>query len=164
MVDSAFELARLPYVDEHRIRVRAEPPLVWLALGHTLRQPSSRVTCLGAKLLGAQPASSTGDPLIEGSTLPGFVVVRSAPPVELALQGRHRFSQYALTFRIAVDDGDATTLRAETRAAFPGLIGRAYQALVIDSNGHRVAVRRLLRKTRKISEESGPAGGPLPCR
>lgn len=152
MVDSAFELARLPYIDEHKIRVRAEPPRVWLGLGDTLRKPSSHVTRLGARLLGAQPASSTGDPLIEGSTLPGFAVVRSEPSVELALQGQHRFSQYALIFRLDVGEGDVTTLRAETRAAFPGPIGRVYQALVIDSNGHRVAIRRLLQKTRKISE------------
>jgi hypothetical protein len=37
-------------------------------------------------------------------------------------------------------------MRARTRAAFPGALGRAYRALVIASGGHRIVVARLLRK------------------
>jgi hypothetical protein len=37
-------------------------------------------------------------------------------------------------------------LRAETHAAFPGLLGRLYRAAVIGSGGHRLVTRRLLRQ------------------
>lgn len=56
-------------------------------------------------------------PLAEGSAMPGFVVARAEPGSELALVGRHRYSEYALVFRM-VDDGGTTRLRAETRARF----------------------------------------------
>jgi hypothetical protein len=154
MVDSGPELSQLlPYIDEHTIRVSTEPERVWDALGEMLRQPFGRAASMGASLLGVRPARRSGDPLIEGSTLPGFDVVRARAPGELRLQGQHRFSRYALIFRLDALDG-GTSLRAETRAAFPGPFGRVYQALVIDSHAHRVAVRRLLHATRKISGRS----------
>jgi hypothetical protein len=37
-----------------------------------------------------------------------------------------------------------TRLVAETRAEFPGVKGRAYRALVIDTRAHVLVVRRLL--------------------
>jgi hypothetical protein len=59
----------------------------------------------------------------------------------LALRGRHRFAEYALTF--VVDGG---CLRARTDAAFRGILGRLYRAAVIGSGGHRIVTRRLLRQ------------------
>jgi hypothetical protein len=44
-------------------------------------------------------------------------------------------------------------VRAETRAAFPGLQGRAYRALVIGTRGHVLAVRRLLRAVKARAED-----------
>jgi hypothetical protein len=37
-------------------------------------------------------------------------------------------------------------LRALTFAAFPGVHGKAYRALVIGSGGHRIVVRRMLKR------------------
>jgi hypothetical protein len=57
------------------------------------------------------------------------------------LRGRHRFSDYSLTFVV-----DGERVRALTHAAFPGVLGRLYRAAVIGSGGHRIVVKRLLRK------------------
>jgi hypothetical protein len=70
----------------------------------------------------------------------------------LALEGRHRFSRYALTFRID-DLGDgASRLRAETRAEFPGARGSVYRALVIGTRGHTLATRRMLNSVGRRAE------------
>jgi hypothetical protein len=87
-----------------------------------------------------------------GSTLPGFVVARAIPPVTLALEGEHRFSRYALIFRIDRLANGGSRLRAETRAEFPGTRGRLYRALVIGTRGHVLAVRRILRAVRRRAE------------
>ena len=71
----------------------------------------------------------------------------------LALEGRHRYSRYALTFRID-PDGDGSRLSAETRAEFPGWAGRAYRAGVIGTRGHVVVVRRLLRSVKARAERA----------
>jgi hypothetical protein len=68
-------------------------------------------------------------------------VAEAEPGRRLALRGRHRFSRYELTFVLA--DGE---LRAQTRAAFPGIHGRLYRAAVIGTGGHRILTRRLLRR------------------
>jgi hypothetical protein len=81
-------------------------------------------------------------------------VARSKPPTELALEGAHRFSRYALTFRLDELAASRSKVRAETRAAFPGLHGRAYKTLVISSRAHVVAVRRLLRLIKRRAESS----------
>ena len=60
------------------------------------------------------------------------------------LDGRHRFSTYAVIFRVEAVGHDRTRLHAESRASFPGPAGRAYRLLVVGSGGHVVAVRRLL--------------------
>jgi hypothetical protein len=41
---------------------------------------------------------------------------------------------------------DHTRIRAQTWAAFPGVLGRVYRALVIGTRAHRLVVRRLLRR------------------
>ena len=69
------------------------------------------------------------------------------------LEGEHRFSRYALIFRLEALPGERSRVRAESRAAFPGLHGRAYRALVIGTRGHVVAVNRLLRAVRARAEQ-----------
>ncbi len=81
----------------------------------------------------------------------GFHVARSDPPRELALEGRHRFSRYRLAFEVE-PSGAGTRLKAVTHAAFPGLHGRIYRALVIGSGGHRIVTRRLLRSVARLAE------------
>jgi hypothetical protein len=106
-------------------------------------------------LLGVHPGTRSGNPLLAGSTLPGFTVIRAEPGKELALQGHHRFSSYALIFRFVAGEHH-TTLSAETRAAFPGVSGRVYRSLVIGTRGHVLVVRSILRATRKRADESEP--------
>lgn len=88
----------------------------------------------------------------------GVRVARADAPRELALAGRLRFSDYALALRLdALDDGRATRVRAETRAAFPGVAGGAYRLAVIGTRGHVLIVRRLLgavaRRAERRTEE-----------
>jgi hypothetical protein len=100
-------------------------------------------------LLGTEPAQASGDwsggPQV-GAALPGFAVEESHAPLRLALAGGHRFSRYALIFELDEAGPDRTRIRAQTWAAFPGALGRLYWALVIGTGGHRIVVRRLLRR------------------
>ena len=75
-------------------------------------------------------------------------------PRELALVGNHRFSRYALIFRLEQADDDQTLLRAETRATFPGLKGQAYKTMVIRTRGHVLVTRRLLNATKRRAERA----------
>jgi hypothetical protein len=143
-------MERLPYVDEHAVRVDASPDEVWMALSEVLRRQlggSERF----ARILGCDPAQGTaafaGQP---GETLPGFRVAEAEPGRRLALRGRHRFSDYALTFVL-----EGGSLRARTHAAFPGLRGRFYRAAVIGSGAHRLVTRRLLRQVARACSEPG---------
>ena len=126
-------MERLPYIDEHAARVPANRARVWKAVesyvGGLIRANERNPL---ATLLGAQPAG-------------GFAVAESEPERRLVLRGRHRFARYELAFELAdAEDGFATQLRAQTHAAFPGLRGRVYRALVIGSRGHVVATRHML--------------------
>jgi hypothetical protein len=133
-------MEQLPYIDEHSQRVDAPADVVWTALLKVLRREMGG-SALIAQILACDPARGTaefaGRP---GEAVPGFRVVEAEPGRRLVLRGRHRFSNYALTF---VLDGDR--VRAQTRAAFPGVFGRLYRAAVIGSGGHRLVARRLLR-------------------
>ena len=81
------------------------------------------------------------------TTVPtGFALDSADPPVRLALRGRHWFSRYALVFDLDEAQPGHTRLRAHTWAEFPGVHGRIYRALVIGTQGHRVVVRRILRR------------------
>ena len=71
------------------------------------------------------------------------------PPSRLALAGRHRFSRYALVFELEATGPGRTCIRARTWAAFPGILGRVYRALVIGTGGHRIVVGRLLRRVER---------------
>lgn len=134
-------MKQLPYIDEHAMSVGAPRDRVWVALAGVLRREIGGGSGV-ARALGCDPAHGTprfdGTP---GQTLPGFRVVESEPSRKLTLRGRHRFSEYQLTFLL--DDG---RLRAQTHAAFPGVLGRLYRAAVIGTGGHRIVTRRLLRQ------------------
>jgi hypothetical protein len=141
-------MERLSYIDEHSVRVDAALEQVWPALVSALRTDFGVVGTAGlASLLGLVPAEWRGDwrgALRVGDSLPGFAVTEHEPPGRLVLEGRHRFSRYALVLLLEETSGH-TTVRAQTWAEFPGVSGRAYRALVIGTGGHRVAVWRLLR-------------------
>ncbi|QEC49416.1 hypothetical protein FSW04_18790 [Baekduia soli] len=134
-------MSDLPYIDTNVASVAATPEQAWSALLATLRGQMGGAGAV-ARALGCDPARASpefdGRP---GQTLPGFRVAHADPGHRLELRGRHRFSRYSLTF--ALHDG---TVAAETRAAFPGVLGRLYRAAVIDSGAHRVITRRLVRQ------------------
>ena len=132
----------LPFIDEYAARVAASPERTWDALVRVLRADLSGGARL-ARVLGASPSARSGDwsDGLTGATLPGFAVVKAHRPARLELRGRHRFAVYALVFLI-----DRDTVRAQTYAAFPGLQGRVYRALVIGTRAHRLVVRRLLHR------------------
>ena len=149
-------LRDLPYVDEHAVTVAAAPEPTWAALLSTIDSSlSSGPAARFAALLGCADREASGPrPLQEGSAVPGFHVAAAAPAEELALTGRHRFSDYALLFRLDRLAAGETRLRAETRAEFPGPTGRAYRALVIGSRGHVLATRRILNAVRRRAERA----------
>jgi hypothetical protein len=141
-----MQIAQLPFVDDHATEIAATVDEVWPMLSNAVERSFSRAGMAGyARLVGCVPVDSSGPrPLADGSTVPGFRVTSALPGRELVLEGRHRFSIYALTFRLDDIGSGRSRLRAETRAAFPGLAGGAYRLLVIGTRGHMVAVRRLL--------------------
>ncbi|HET7446140.1 MAG TPA: hypothetical protein VFJ57_15945 [Solirubrobacterales bacterium] len=112
----------LPYVDQHSTDVDSPPERVWETL-----------TRLAA-------------------TLSYFAVGASEEPRELTLIGAHRFSRYALIFRLDDLGGDRTRLRAETRAEFPGAKGSVYRALVIGTRIHVLATRGILARVKARAE------------
>jgi len=148
-------LESLPFIDEHSVAVAAPAEVVWDALVATL--PSFTTARGGAKvadLLDCTPAERAGAPGRIGSTIPGFMVTRSIRPAVLALMGQHRFSCYALVFRISETPLGPVLLSAETRAEFPGRSGRYYRAAVIGTRGHVLATAGLLRAIRRRAERT----------
>ena len=143
----------LPAIDEHAVVVRAPAEATWDAIVATIpRSVGGRLAERYARAVGCEQTQSEGDPARIGSTLPGFIVARSIRPAMLTLLGEHRFSHYALVFKVDRLDEERSLLRAETRADFPGWSGRAYKALVIGTRGHVVAVTRILRAIRRRAE------------
>lgn len=126
-------IKRLHYIDEHAITVPADPASTWAAL--------LRVMC-------REPADPTTVPF-------GFVLDAATPPECFALKGRHWFSVYKLVFELTEDDRDGTRVAAQTWAAFPGVRGKIYRALVIGSGGHRIVVRRMLRNIAAQTKSHG---------
>ena len=131
----------LPFVDEHSHPVHASGDALWAALVKVLAHDVAGGAAL-ARLLGCDPVRGTGSFAGRpGEAVPGFRVLEAERGRRLVLHGRHRFSDYALTF---IYDGDR--LHAQTHAAFPGLLGRIYRAAVIGTGAHRVVTRHLLRQ------------------
>ncbi|MGV9454213.1 hypothetical protein [Streptomyces sp. NPDC003635] len=148
--------AALPYVDEHTTIVVADADALWRGLTEALDAAfgGSRATAY-ARLVGCADAGAAGPrPLEEGSALPGFRVTTASRGEQLTLTGSHRYSTYTLTFRIEAAGPGRHLLRAESRAAFPGLAGRAYRRLVIGTGGHALGIRRLLAAIRSRAESS----------
>jgi hypothetical protein len=145
---------RLPHIDEHCVEIEATPAATWEALlGVVERSFGSARTARVAGLLGCADTEPSGPrPLQAGSTLPGFHVERAKPGSELELQGSHRFSSYALTFRLDGPADGPTRLRAQTRATFPGLKGAAYKTAVIRTRAHVLVTRRLLEAVKRRTE------------
>jgi hypothetical protein len=144
----------LPYLDEHTTVVAAGPDALWRGLAEVLDRSAARPGASGyARLVGCRDRTSSGPrPFAEGSTIPGFRVTAAVPGSELVLHGGHRFSSYALVFRIEPIDRHRSRLRAESRAAFPGAAGAAYRRLVVGTGGHARAMRRLLTSVRRRAE------------
>jgi hypothetical protein len=151
----------LPFIDAHSIEVDAPPERVWDTLlwevlprfgggwGHLGTGRAGRV---GARLLGAPytdpPAPGAGVP----DAIVGFRVERAERPSLIALAGEHRFAAYTLTLNITLtDDESKSRLTAQTRAAFPGAVGRFYRAAVIGTGAHQLIVRRLLSRVRRLA-------------
>lgn len=146
----------LPYVDQHATEIVADVEAVWEALLRVAEGSfSPAATGRIARALGCADVRASGPrPLAVGSAFPGFHVKAAERPGELALVGSHRFSAYALTFRLDVLDETRTRLRAETRAKFPGVKGSLYRTLVIRTRGHVLVTRRLLRAIKQRAEHT----------
>lgn len=136
----------LPHLDEHVALIEANPSAVWQALLHVLADFGTRTGASAvARLVGcADQAESGPRPLAPGATIPGFHVASARPGRELILAGRHRFARYELAFRIEPLDDGRSLLRAESRAAFPGVLGGAYRRLIMSFGLHVRAVRSML--------------------
>jgi hypothetical protein len=152
------DAAELPHVDEHATEIAAAPSEVWVAAVVTVERSFSQPAAAAyARLVGCEPAGASGSrPLATGSDFPGFRVTKAVPESELVLVGRHHFSTYAMILRFEAVGTGRTRLRAETRAVFPGVMGRAYRALVIGSHGHAVGMRRLLTGIKRRAETERP--------
>lgn len=145
-----------PRLDEHAVTVAAPTDAVWQALAARFEGAfSGAVAERYARVVGCEDTAPSGPrPLAVGSVVVGFHVTAADPPHRLVLEGRHRFSIYAIVFRIdALDGGDGggdgeegeSRLRAESRAEFPGLLGGAYRLAVVGTRAHVLVVRRLLK-------------------
>ncbi|WP_400997988.1 NUDIX hydrolase [Agromyces sp. GXQ0307] len=140
----------LPHVDEHVDEVAAGRDVVWQALAEVVAHATSAAF---ARLLGAEDVTADDRVVPElGAVVPGFHVVAATPPQRLSLAGRHRFSDYELTFRIDPLGRERSLLRAETRAIFPGRRGAVYRAVLMGLGLHRAATRRMLRAVRRRAE------------
>lgn len=116
-------MERLPYIDEHAITVDADAATTWAAVLRTL-------------------CSDPADPRAPV----GFAIGECTPRERLTLKGRHPFSIYEWVFELDAVGPHRTQVRSQTWAAFPGIHGKVYRALVIGSGGHKVAVRQTLKR------------------
>jgi hypothetical protein len=148
-------LEMLPPIDEHAIEVDAPAEVTWEALFPTLERAfNSRAARRYAEHIETAVTVAEGDLHHPGGMLPGFTVIRAIEPVMLALAGRHRYSQYAVVFRIDLLPGQRSQVRLETRAKFLGRRGRLYRASVIGTRGHVLFVNRILRAVKRRAERS----------
>jgi hypothetical protein len=147
-------IEQLPYIDDLSTIVDRDVGDVWPVVIDTVERGfSGAAAARYSRLVGCEDTEASGPrPLAVGSAIPAFRVVSLVPQSELVLRGRHHFSSYALILRVQPDRAGATCLSAETRAAFPGVAGRAYRLLVIGTGGHVIAVQRLLSNVKRRSE------------
>jgi hypothetical protein len=134
-----------PFVDGHSVFVAAPAAVVWDAL----LAPPARERRVGVAVLARALRVSDAQ-----AAQPGFAVAESEPLRRVRFTGRHRFSVYALEWTLTPRDG-GTMLAGRTYAAFPGWRGAVYRRLVIGSGGHRVVMRRWLRRIRRQAECRG---------
>jgi len=155
--------ADLPWVDEHAAELGAPVGVAWPALLRTVeRMTAGGAAPRYARAVGCADTGPGGPrPLEVGSTIPGFHVGALVPERELTLLGSHRFSDYALVFRLEGLGGRRSRLVAETRGDFPGLKGRAYRALVIGTRMHALVIRRVLRNVARRVTASPAAPGKV---
>lgn len=146
--------ARLPYIDEHSLVVDAGREPTWESLLRVVEASVSSGAAPGfARIVGCADTEPSGPrPLAEGSVLSGFHVESAVAPAELVLAGSHRFSTYALVFRLDQLGDGRTRVRAETRAEFPQLKGAVYKALVIGTRMHVLVTRRILGGVKRRAE------------
>jgi hypothetical protein len=146
----------LPHIDEHSLVVEAGRDGTWESLLRVVEASvSSGAAPRFARILGCADTAPSGPrPLADGSVLSGFHVAAAESPTELALAGSHRFSSYALIFRLDDLGGGRTRVRAETRAEFPHLKGAIYRALVIGTRMHVLVTRRMLAGVKRNAERS----------
>ncbi|MGK8489127.1 hypothetical protein [Nocardia asiatica] len=116
-------MERLSYIDEHARSVEANRDRAWQAV---------------LKVMCRDPHNP--------SAPVGFEFDTVARPHRLALRGQHWFSKYALIFELDEEGPSRTRVRARSYGDFPGPHGRIYRALVVGTGGHRVMVRRMLRR------------------
>jgi hypothetical protein len=145
-------MSELPFIDAHTVAVAATPERVFEAVGEVVaRTFDGPGPTLFGRVVGctdkAVVRSGDGGP---PEAIIGFHLAHAERPSLIALQGRHHFSRYELRFVI-----EPGTLRAESRAAFPGLSGRLYRLAVIGTRVHVFATRRLLRAVKRRAERSG---------
>ncbi|MEV4496382.1 hypothetical protein AB0J84_11830 [Micromonospora arborensis] len=150
----------LPHLDEHATLIAADTDRIWPHLTDVVERSFSRIgmTEYARLVRAADPITSGPRPLVAGSTIPGFRVDTAIPGHTLTLRGSHRFSTYALIFRLEPAGPGRSRLRAETRATFPGLAGGLYRQILLTSGGHVIGVRRMLATVRRRSEQGPPAG------
>lgn len=130
----------LPYIDEHTLRIDAPRNRVWSALQRyveAMLRDNERNPLLVP--LGLQPRA-------------GFEVAERVESQRLELAGKHRFSRYRLVFELTDDQAGATRVHAHSYAAFPGLRGGIYRAMVIGTRMYVVATNYLLRGIRAAAE------------
>ncbi|MEV7076130.1 hypothetical protein [Streptomyces sp. NPDC093990] len=150
-----MDIAALPRIDEHATLVAAPAGAVWDALGEVLEESFGRPrSARYARLVGVADRTASGPrPLARGSAFPGFRVADAEPGRELVLVGRHRFSTYALVFRMEAAGGGRTRLRAGSRARFPGPGGALYRLLVVGTGAHALLTGRLLAAVGRRAEK-----------
>lgn len=149
--DFADMADELPFIDEHQVVVAAPASAVWQALTEYLDGMRTDGAQAVAHLMAAEPRRVSGAFPSEGTAMSGFAVTESVPHHLLRLTGRHRFSRHSLTF-VLTPTPSGTILSARTHAEFPGLLGAAYQRLVIRSGGHRLVVGPQLQAIRRGAE------------
>jgi hypothetical protein len=132
-------MSALPFIDDHRIQVRAPVEQTWAALAKLTRR------------LAERPAPRAFASLWRLDPPSGFAI-ESSSSERIVLVGHHRFSRYELAFELRPTD-QGVEVHGRTSAEFPGVAGRLYRALVIGSGGHGVAVRAMLRRVRRVAEQ-----------